>query len=196
MVFLSKIYTKAGDQGETGLGDGTRVSKDHPRVQAYGNVDELNATLGLIVAQGLTEADQKDLVTMFREIQNDLIDLGADLCVPESTSENNQTRLRVREEQVARLENLIDQYNAKLQPLKTFVLPGGSVAAAWCHLARTVCRRAERGLVALAHHESINPVALKYLNRLSDLLFVLGRICNDEGKSDVLWEPGRTAANK
>ncbi|MGF1581850.1 MAG: cob(I)yrinic acid a,c-diamide adenosyltransferase [Gemmataceae bacterium] len=196
MVFLSKIYTKAGDQGETGLGDGTRVSKDHPRVQAYGSVDELNATIGLLVAQGLAEDTEKELVTIFRDIQNDLFDLGADLCVPENNEEADQKRLRVREEQVTRLEKLIDQYNTRLEPLRTFVLPGGSVTAAWCHLARTVCRRAEREVVALAHHESVNKVALIYLNRLSDLLFVMGRICNDDGKADVLWEPGRTVAKQ
>jgi cob(I)alamin adenosyltransferase len=190
MVFLSKIYTRSGDQGETGLGDGNRVSKDHPRVSAYGSVDELNANLGLLLAQGLAASEQPELPAILRDIQNDLFDVGADLCVPESPE--TAQALRIRPEQVTRLEHLIDQFNEKLQPLRSFVLPGGSLAAAWCHLARTVCRRAERDVVTLSRTEAINAEVIKYLNRLSDLLFVLARVCNANGQTDVLWEPGKT----
>ena len=171
MVFLSRIYTKSGDQGETGLGDGTRVPKDHPRVAAYGGVDELNAVLGLLLAHQpeLAEAPLLGLV------QNDLFDVGADLCVPQTAGEASEQRLRVRPEQAARLEAAIDRLNAGLAPLTSFVLPGGTPAASWCHLARTVCRRAERDVVTLARAEAVNPQVIVYLNRLSDLLFVLAR---------------------
>jgi cob(I)alamin adenosyltransferase len=187
MVYLSRIYTRSGDQGDTGLGDGTRVPKDHPRVAAYGIVDELNAVLGLILAQhpGLAESD------LLRSIQNDLFDVGADLCLPQPPGEPSGTRLRVRPEQAVRLETAIDRLNELLQPLTSFVLPGGSTAAAWCHLARTVCRRAERAAVTLARNEPINPEVVVYLNRLSDLLFVLGRVYNNNGRDDVLWQPGK-----
>ncbi len=188
MVVLSRIYTKTGDQGETGLGDGTRVPKDQVRVAAYGSVDELNAVLGLLVAHH-PDAGEVELV---RSIQNDLFDLGADLCVPQPASETPGQRLRVRPEQAARLEAAIDRLNADLQPLHSFVLPGGRPLAAWCHLARTVCRRAERDVVTLARAEVINPQIVIYLNRLSDLLFVLARVFNDQGRSDVLWIPGKT----
>jgi cob(I)alamin adenosyltransferase len=194
MVYLSRIYTKSGDQGDTGLGDGSRVRKDHPRVVAYGEVDELNAVLGLLSAQALTGSAAPEFVPTIREIQNDLFDVGADLCVPDAGPVGS-ARLRVRPEQATRLENLIDKYNDRLQPLTSFVLPGGSLAAAWCHLARTVCRRAERAVVTLAQSETINQNIVIYLNRLSDLLFVLARVCNDEGKEDVLWVPGKTAGN-
>ncbi|HEX5269773.1 MAG TPA: cob(I)yrinic acid a,c-diamide adenosyltransferase [Gemmataceae bacterium] len=187
MVFLSRIYTKSGDAGDTGLGDGTRVPKDHPRVAAYGSVDELNAVLGLLLAgcPGLAEAD------LLRGIQNDLFDVGADLCVPQPADEPAGQRLRVRAEQAARLEKAIDRLNEPLAPLHSFVLPGGSPAAAWCHLARTVCRRAERDVVTLARGEAVNPQVVIYLNRLSDLLFVLARVCNGNGAGDVLWVPGK-----
>jgi len=189
MVYLSRIYTKSGDQGETGLGNGTRVAKDHPRVQAYGSVDELNAVLGLLLAQ---EADFPE-AELVRSVQNDLFDVGADLCVPGSAEQSSaQSRLRVRPEQALRLEGAIDRLNDSLQPLTSFVLPGGSRAAAWCHLARTVCRRAERDVVALAHSDILNREVIVYLNRLSDLLFVLARVCNDNGAKDVLWVPGKT----
>jgi len=189
MVYLSRIYTRSGDQGETGLGDGVRVPKDHPRVEAYGSVDELNAVLGLLVAHGLTGTGGAELAPLLLEIQNELFDVGADLCVPDSAQNN---RLRVRPEQVTRLEQLIDRFNADLAPLPSFVLPGGTPAAAWCHLARTVCRRAERQVTTLGRSESLNPNVLIYLNRLSDLLFVLARVCNVDGKADVLWVPGKT----
>jgi cob(I)alamin adenosyltransferase len=188
MVYLSRIYTKTGDTGETGLGDGSRVAKDHPRVTAYGTVDELNAVLGLIVAQS---AEFQELL---RSIQNDLFDVGADLCVPQTPQEAPAKSLRVRAEQAERLEKEIDRYNADLQPLRSFVLSGGAPAAAWCHLARTVCRRAERDVVALSHAESINPQVVIYLNRLSDLLFVLARVANRNGQDDVLWEPGKNTS--
>jgi cob(I)alamin adenosyltransferase len=187
MVFLSRIYTKSGDAGETGLGDGTRVPKGHPRVAAYGGVDELNAVLGLLLAQcpSVPEAD------LLRGIQNDLFDVGADLCVPQPADEEPGRKLRVRPEQAARLESAIDRLNEPLAPLKSFILPGGTVAAAWCHLARTVCRRAERDVVTLARAEPVNPHAIIYLNRLSDLLFVMARVYNGNGQSDVLWVPGK-----
>jgi cob(I)alamin adenosyltransferase len=187
MVYLSRIYTKTGDAGETGLGDGTRVAKDHPRVSAYGGVDELNAALGLLLAH------QPDLgeAEMLRGVQNDLFDLGADLCVPAPNEEKEEKALRVQPIQVTRLENAIDRLNERLSPLRSFVLPGGSVAATWCHLARTICRRAERDVVTLARLERINPQVVIYLNRLSDLLFVLARVRNDDGKSDLLWQPGK-----
>jgi cob(I)alamin adenosyltransferase len=188
MVFLSRIYTKSGDAGETGLGDGTRVPKDDPRVAAYGSVDELNAVLGLLLVQ-CPDVPESGLL---RTIQNDLFDVGADLCVPSAASEAPGSRLRVQPEQAVRLERAIDRLNEPLEPLRSFILPGGSLAAAWCHLARTVCRRAERDVVALAHGSTINPAVVVYLNRLSDFLFVLGRVCNANGKEDVLWVPGGT----
>jgi cob(I)alamin adenosyltransferase len=186
MVYLSRIYTKTGDKGETGLGDGSRVPKDHPRVSAYGTVDELNAVLGLLVAHQPAE------VELLRNVQNDLFDLGADLCLPSQPGEAPGAKLRVRPEQAARLEAAIDRLNANLAPLTSFVLPGGSPAAAWCHLARTVCRRAERAVVTLTASESVNPEVIVYLNRLSDLLFVLARVYNGNGRDDVLWQPGKT----
>ena len=183
MVFLSRIYTRSGDAGETGLGDGNRVLKSSPRVTAYGEVDELNAVLGLAACHA---AESESLL---RTIQNDLFDVGADLCVP---SGDTQSGLRVRPEQAARLEREIDRLNERLQPLNSFVLPGGSGAAAWLHFARTVCRRAERAVVALMQTEEVNPQVLIYLNRLSDLLFVMARVANRDGQGDVLWEPGKT----
>lgn len=187
MVYLSRIYTKTGDAGETGLGDGSRVAKDHPRVAAYGEVDELNAVLGLLVA---ALAEQAELQDILRRIQNDLFDVGADLCRPQPASEKPGEKLRVRAEQSTQLEETIDRFNDKLAPLTSFVLPGGRQTAAWCHLARTVCRRAERAVVTLARAETINPEVVIYLNRLSDLLFVLARVLNDDGRADVLWVPG------
>lgn len=188
MVFLSRIYTKSGDGGETGLGDGTRVPKDHPRVTAYGEVDELNAVLGLFAVH-CPDSPERELV---RGIQNDLFDLGADLCVPAVDGEIAGQMLRITEGQATRLEQEIDRVNDRLQPLNSFILPGGSPAAAWLHLARTVCRRAERSVVALSHAEPVNRHAVIYLNRLSDLLFVLSRAANRDGADDVLWVPGKS----
>lgn len=185
MVYLSRIYTKSGDGGQTGLGDGTRVPKDHPRVTAYGEVDELNAVIGLaVVSVGVPE------VGLLLSIQNDLFDVGADLCVPAAGGEPEGARLRVTAAQAERLERAIDRVNEPMRPLTSFVLPGGSPAAAWLHLARTVCRRAERAVVALAAAEPVNTQVVVYLNRLSDLLFVLARAANDGGAGDVLWVPG------
>ncbi len=186
MVYLSRIYTKTGDQGETALGDGTRVPKDHLRVAAYGTVDELNAVLGML----LTVHPRAAEYDLLRTIQNDLFDVGADLCRPQAPDEASGARLRVRPDQAERLEQAIDRLNTGLSPLTSFVLPGGHPTAAWAHLARTVCRRAEREVVALAHAEPVNPTVVVYLNRLSDLLFVLARVYNNNGQGDVLWQPG------
>ena len=184
MVRLTKIYTRGGDSGETSLGDGVRVPKHALRVEAYGTVDEANAAIGLARLHAHDEAD-----SVLARIQNDLFDLGADLCRPEE-GRKAQGALRVAAAQVARLEAEIDALNAGLAPLESFVLPGGTPAAAHLHLARTVTRRAERLAVALAAEEPVNPEAVKYLNRLSDLLFVLSRHCNERGARDVLWTPG------
>jgi cob(I)alamin adenosyltransferase len=188
MVYLSRIYTKTGDQGDTALGDGSRVPKNHPRVAAYGSVDELNAVLGLLLAHH-PEPLEADLL---RSIQNDLFDVGADLCLPQMPGETPGQHLRVRPEQAERLEKAIDRLNTRLTPLTSFVVPGGRLPAAWCHLARTVCRRAERDVVTLVQTEAINPQVVIYLNRLSDLLFVLARVHNQDGREDVLWIPGKT----
>jgi cob(I)alamin adenosyltransferase len=188
MVYLSRIYTKSGDGGETGLGDGARVPKDHPRVTAFGEVDELNAVLGLLVA-GCPAFSELELV---RSIQNDLFDVGGDLCVPIAENEEPGKCLRITAGQVERLEKAIDRLNENLSPLRSFILPGGSPAAAWLHLARTVCRRAERSVVTLKNLERVNEHAAIYLNRLSDLLFVMARAANDNGAKDVLWVPGQS----
>jgi cob(I)alamin adenosyltransferase len=185
VVFLNRIYTRSGDAGETSLGDGNRVPKTHTRISAYGNVDELNSVLGLVRSVELP--DQLD-DWLFR-IQNDLFDVGADLCVQE-TNAPEYPPLRVVESQTQQLEAWIDQINESLEPLTSFVLPGGSPASAWLHLARTVCRRAEIAVWQLHEHEPVNDQVAQYLNRLSDLLFVLAQHCNDRGQSSVLWVPG------
>lgn len=187
MVILSKIYTRTGDDGTTGLGTGARVSKSSPRIEAYGGVDELSAILGLCRLHARGAAGLQ-----LRTIQNDLYDVGADLCVPGGSDETPGLRLRVTEAQVARIEKAIDRVNRRLRPIMSFVLPGGTPLAAWLHLARTVCRRAERSTVLLASEEALNPHVLHYLNRLSDLLFVLARDANGRGRKDVLWVPGGT----
>jgi cob(I)alamin adenosyltransferase len=184
MVTLNRIYTKTGDKGTTALGDGTRLPKHALRIAAYGTVDEANAALGL--ARLHTEGEMD---SMLARIQNDLFDLGADLCVPE-TAKRAEGRLRIVEAQVIRLENEIDAMNAELAPLTSFVLPGGTAAAAHLHLARTIVRRAERLMVELAEHEPVGEAALKYVNRLSDHLFVASRYANGKGANDVLWTPG------
>jgi cob(I)alamin adenosyltransferase len=186
MVTLNRIYTRGGDQGQTSLGDGRRVAKHDARVEAYGTVDEANAAIGLA---RLHSRDVIDADAMLARIQNDLFDLGADLCTPED-GRRNEGALRIVAAQVDRLEREIDAMNEHLAPLKSFILPGGSALAAYLHLARTVTRRAERLVVALAEAEPVNPEAIKYLNRLSDHLFVLGRHVNDGGALDVLWVPG------
>lgn len=186
MVYLSRIYTKTGDDGTTGLGDGSRRPKDHIRVESYGTVDELNSVIGLMLAQSPDLPERP----LFEAISNELFDVGADLCLPATEGEKEGAHLRINAHQVQNLESAIDRLNAGLDPLKSFVLPGGSIAAAWCHLARTVCRRAERCVVTLAKTEPVNPLIVAYLNRLSDLLFVCCRVFNDNGKRDVLWKPG------
>jgi cob(I)alamin adenosyltransferase len=187
MVVLSKIYTRTGDAGDTALGDGTRVPKPSLRVEAYGTSDETNATIGLARLHAEGEMD-----AALARIQNDLFDLGADLCRPDMASDDKAeyTPLRMVASQVDRLEAEIDAMNASLTPLRSFVLPGGSPLAAYLHLCRTVSRRAERCAVALLTEEECNPVAVKYLNRLSDWFFVASRIANDNGTADVLWVPG------
>lgn len=189
MVVLSKIYTRTGDTGETALGNGARVPKFAARVSAYGTVDETNATVGLARQHATGDMD-----AALARISNDLFDLGADLCTPdmEKDAELPYTPLRMIAGQVDRLEREIDVMNARLEPLRSFILPGGSSLAAQLHLCRTVCRRAERLVVELAAQESVNPEAVKYLNRLSDWFFVAGRIANDDGRADVLWVPGLT----
>ena len=190
MVFLSRIYTKSGDTGETGLGDGARVPKDSPRVAAYGEVDELNAVIGLALAS----CPDCPEAALLRIIQNDLFDVGGDLCFPVMENEVAGKSLRVTAGQTERLEKGIDRLNEGLEPLTSFVLPGGSPAAAWLHVARTVCRRAERTVVTLARIEPLNPQVVIYLNRLSDLLFGLARVANGGGQDDVLWVPGKGMA--
>jgi cob(I)alamin adenosyltransferase len=190
MVKLNKIYTRTGDKGDTGLGDGSRLPKHAPRVAAYGTVDETNAVLGLARLETAKLGDGGDADAMLGRIQNDLFDVGADLCTPEQESPEYPP-LRVSAEQVARLEAEIDAMNADLKPLDSFILPGGAAAASWLHLARTAARRAERLITALAEHETVNPHALAYMNRLSDHLFVMARFLNDKGAADVLWVPGK-----
>lgn len=191
MVVLNKIYTRTGDAGTTALGTGKRVPKHAPRIAAYGTVDETNAAIGM--ARIHLAGDHADVDAMLARIQNDLFDLGADLCAPEEEGEETKRqRLRVSDAQVERLEREIDAMNAGLSPLRSFVLPGGSAAAAALHVARTVCRRAERTIAELADRpgEHVSAPALKYINRLSDLLFVASRHVNDRGRSDTLWVPG------
>jgi len=177
---LSKIYTRTGDDGTTGLGDGSRVAKDDPRVEAMGAVDELNCAIGVLLAHELPVAVQLSLTG----IQHRLFDLGGELCIPDTSC--------ITDEHVAGLEQLLDELNADLPALKEFILPGGSAAAAACHLARAICRRAERRTHSLGKQAGINPASLKYLNRLSDLLFVMARHLNKQaGVVDVFWKHGR-----
>jgi cob(I)alamin adenosyltransferase len=187
MVVLSKIYTKTGDKGETALGNGERVYKFSSRVHAYGGTDETNATVGLARLHATGEMD-----AALSRIQNDLFDLGADLCRPdmEKDAEAEYPPLRMVAAQTERLEAEIDAMNEKLEPLRSFVLPGGSPLAAALHLCRTVSRRAERSVIGLSTQEDVNPDAVRYINRLSDWFFVASRIANDDGKADVLWVPG------
>ena len=180
---LSRIYTRTGDGGETGLGDGTRVPKESARILALGDIDELNSTVGMLLTEELPVPVRDALIA----IQHDLFDLGGEVCIP--------GREAINEAQVKQLENLLEGFNADLAPLKEFILPGGSRAAASAHLARTVCRRAERSVVALARHEQVSERSRQYLNRLSDLLFVIGRVANRHaGRGDVLWQHDRGKA--
>jgi cob(I)alamin adenosyltransferase len=185
-VRLTKIYTRGGDAGETSLGDGSRVSKLDARIAAYGTVDELSAAVGVVLAGGCADTIREVLI----RVQNELFDLGADLSVPIE----HEARLRVTQEQVDRLEDECDRFNVELPELKSFVLPGGSEAAARLHVARTVCRRAEREALVAAGEHDVNPLALVYLNRLSDLLFILARAANAaDGRAEPLWRPGSSS---
>ena len=189
MVVLNKIYTRTGDDGTTALGSGRRVAKFDLRVECYGTLDETNAAIGLA---RLHTRDLPVLDAMLARIQNDLFDLGADLCFPDETRDA-RGRLQVTGTQVERLESEIDTLNSELEPLRSFVLPGGTAAASFLHLARTVSRRAERLMVALASRpdEPVGDAALRYINRLSDFLFVAARYANDKGRADVTWVPGK-----
>ena len=182
---LDKIYTRTGDDGKTSLGDGSRLPKFHLRVTAYGSIDEANSVIGVTNLH----VNEPEVLKVLNHIQNDLFDVGADLCRPERQGSAAQS-LRLTEEQVTWLENKIDLFNAALAPLDSFVLPGGSPASAHLHHARTVTRRAERDIVRLASEEPVNPSVIRYVNRLSDLLFVLARFLNNKGKEDVRWQPG------
>lgn len=185
MVQLTRIYTRGGDRGKTSLGSHQRVSKNTPRIEAIGAVDELNAMLGLLMCEC-----PKEHLDFLATIQHDLFDVGADLSVTEDLSSPARP-LRITPSQVLRLEQRIDALNTQLAPLNSFVLPGGRPASGFCHVARTVARRAERRCVALMEQEPLNPTLIHYLNRLSDYLFVLARVLNSNGKDDVLWQPGR-----
>lgn len=194
---LSKIYTRTGDDGTTGLGDGSRVKKTDRRIEAIGTVDELNSLVGLLLARELPG----EIHNALTDIQHDLFDLGGELSIPthmevpvprEAGSRERPGHSAIAEQQIKRLETILDKFNADLPPLKEFILPGGSEASAVCHLARSVCRRAERRVIHLGEEEKINTAATKYLNRLSDLLFVLARALNvHAGRTDVLWQPGK-----
>jgi cob(I)alamin adenosyltransferase len=186
-VRIDRIYTRAGDAGQTSLGDGERVSKNDLRIWAYGTVDETGAAIGVAIATGL----DAELTGLLRRVQNDLFDVGADLSVPLDTERGHgKSRLRITDAHVAALEAACDDLSPRLEPLTSFVLSGGTPQAAALHLARTICRRAERHAVALGEADAVNPAALAYLNRLSDLLFIAARLANDGGRADVLWEPG------
>jgi cob(I)alamin adenosyltransferase len=183
MVLIDRVVTRGGDKGETSLGDGARVHKDVVRVEAYGTVDEANATIGLLRLHTQHDAGTDAVLA---HIQNDLFDIGADLCVPGEAGD----RLRVTAALSDRYEHAVERFNAELTPLTSFVLPGGTPGSAYAHLARTIIRRAERRVVTLAHQEAVNPEVIRALNRLSDLMFVIGRRLNQNGAADVLWKPG------
>ncbi len=191
MVVLNKIYTRTGDDGTTALASGQRVRKDSVRVAAYGTIDETNAAIGM--ARVHLAGSHPGLVEKLARIQNDLFDLGAELSTPDTGKPRTRERMEITPAQVKRLEDDIDELNAHLQPLRSFVLPGGSPGAAALHMARTICRRAERLMVTMAAdpNEGVSQVALQYVNRLSDLLFVASRYVNDRGNSDILWVPGQ-----
>lgn len=192
MVVLTKIYTKTGDDGTTALGSGERVPKTAARIEAYGTVDETNAAIGM--ARSMLAPDQREVAAMLARIQNDLFDLGADLCVPDRGEPLPYTPLRIKDAQAERLEREIDAMNGEMAPLASFVLPGGSNAGGALHLARTICRRAERHIVRLKlEGEPVSDAACRYINRLSDHLFVASRFVNGKGKDDLLWQPGQNA---
>jgi len=185
VVKLDKIYTRGGDKGYTSLGDGVRVSKHHLRIEAIGTVDEVNASIGLV-----RYYSDESVKRILLDIQHDLFDVGADLCTPAKENPKREA-LRVQQSQIDRLEAIIDELNLKLEPLTSFILPGGSQVSSYLHLSRAIVRRGERVLAKLMDEEDINPLCFHYLNRLSDLLFVLCRHCNDGGKKDILWKPGK-----
>lgn len=186
MVKLDKIYTRGGDQGKTSLGNGKRVGKDYPIIVALGNVDELNASLGIV----RIELKKRD-TTIINRIQNDLFDLGADLCVPIDAKIDFSNQLRITEQQIERLEKEIDDMNKNLPPLNSFILPGGNINSSRLHLSRTICRRCEIEIVKLSNLLNINLLVCKYINRLSDHLFVMARLINSEDNGDILWTPGK-----
>jgi cob(I)alamin adenosyltransferase len=188
LVKLNKIYTRTGDQGEMGLADGSRIDKGHPLAQAIGDVDEANSAIGV----ALLHVDDVQARTMLRAIQNELFDLGADIATPAEDFTPNEMTLRIVQVQIDRLEREIDRMNEKLQPLRSFILPGGGAGAAHLHLARAIVRRAERSTVAASRHVPLNPLARIYLNRLSDHLFVLARLIAAGQGGDILWQPGST----
>ena len=193
MVKLNKIYTRTGDNGSTGLTDGSRVAKHSPRPQAYGSVDELNSSLGLVyfcLNNNNTDNKLIEINNLIKEIQNDLFDLGADLSTPISKTKEKYPPLIIKKTQVEKIEQQIDKYNSSLKPLNSFILPGGSEASSLLHMSRTIARRAERDTSLLGSEEPINAQSLIYLNRLSDLLFVLCRVLNENGLKDILWIPG------
>ncbi|MCF6322151.1 MAG: cob(I)yrinic acid a,c-diamide adenosyltransferase [Rhizobiaceae bacterium] len=189
MVILNKIYTKTGDEGSTALGSGERRMKHDARVCAYGAVDEANATIG-VARLNVRDSEIDEVLAL---VQNDLFDLGADLAVPNEENSGASERLRIIEKQVLALEKHIDNFNSRLETLRSFVISGGSALSAHLHLARTVARRAERDIVELSmiEGEAVNPFVIQYINRLSDLLFVLARVANNNGKADILWVPGK-----
>jgi cob(I)alamin adenosyltransferase len=187
VVNIDRIYTRSGDQGQTGLGDGQRVSKRHPRIIAGGSVDETNCAIGVALAATLPG----EVAEILRNLQQFLFDLGADLCVPMPIHGVDPLPSRISQKHIDQLEQLIDRFNEPLEPLRSFVLPGGHPAAAALHLARSICRRAEVDALTLHETEPLNPALLICLNRLSDLLFVLARAANDNGRTDVLWQPGK-----
>lgn len=188
MVKLNKIYTRTGDGGETGLADGSRIAKEHPLAQAIGDVDEANSAIGM----ALLHVEDDNARAMLEAIQNELFDLGADLATPAEDFTPNETTLRVVQEQIDRLEREIDRMNERLQPLRSFILPGGTAGSAHLHLARAIVRRAERSTVSASRHVPLNPLARIYLNRLSDHLFVLARLIAAGQGGDILWQPGGT----
>lgn len=190
MVQLTCIATRGGDKGKTSLGNGQRVSKYCPRIDAIGSIDELNSVIGLALATETTAITADHLANLhndLKSLQNDLFDVGADLCMPDQS----EAVLRISEHQVLRLDSTLERYNAHLNPLTSFVLPGGTPLAAQLHVCRTIIRRAERHLVAVHDNEPLNPHLLQYVNRLSDVFFVMARVANDNGRLDVLWEPGK-----
>ncbi|HFB2048806.1 MAG: cob(I)yrinic acid a,c-diamide adenosyltransferase [Hyphomicrobiaceae bacterium] len=190
MVLLNKVYTRSGDDGTTALGTGERINKDNLRIRAYGTIDETNCAIG--IATAVLTKNEQELICMLQRVQNDLFDVGADLCIPDRREELSNESLRVTAAQVVKLESDIDKLNKKLKPLTSFILPGGTLASSTLHQARTVCRRAEREIVSLISikSENVSKDVLKYVNRLSDFLFVAARFANGCGEKDILWIPG------